>query len=92
MRRNSDITKRFPNLYRHDLLDWALYEQRLTRADVARLAKIHYRTTGKVFEGTANNRKVWPIAKVLGIDWAMLHNFDLKEVDFHLAVRNGKGG
>lgn len=57
--------------------------------EVSKRAKIHYRTAGKVFAGRANNRKAWPVAKVLGLDWAMLHDLSLKPDQFHLAVRNG---
>jgi hypothetical protein len=46
----------------------------------------------KIFKGKANNTTVYPIAKVLGVDWSMLHKLDLPESEFHLAVRNGMAG
>jgi hypothetical protein len=92
MKQNSDIAIKFPNLYRHDLLKWAAWEQRLSQREVSQRAKINPRTAGVVFAGRANNRKVWPVANVLGIDWAALHNFKLKESEFHLAVNGKKGG
>src|SRR5204863_7807463 len=70
MRRNSDITARFPGLYRQDILDWRAKERGLTQREVARRANISENTIRKVFKGRANNRKVWPVCKVLNLDWA----------------------
>lgn len=80
MKRDSAKSISFPNHYRHDLLRKAAWEQRLSASEVSRLAKINPRTVGVVFEGKANNRKVKPVADVLGIDWTVLHNLDLSQV------------
>lgn len=68
---------------------WQLNEMRLSMLQVSTLAKINYSTTRKVFDGRANNNKVWRVAKVLKLDWAQLHNLDLQESDFHLATKDG---
>lgn len=70
---------------------WQLNHMGMSMLEVSHLAKINYSTVRKVFDGRANNSKVWPVANVLGLDWAQLHNLNLKESEFHLAVvRNGK--
>lgn len=91
MRRNFDITKHFPNLYRHDRLREAAEQQGLSLLQISGLAGVAYGTTRKVFAGKANNRKVWPVAKVLNVDWAVLHDLKLDEDRIHLAVaKNGR--
>ena len=56
---------------------------------MSRRAKINPRTVGVVFAGKANNRKVFPVANVLGLDWTVLHNLDLNQVPLAV-VGNGK--
>lgn len=59
--------------------------------ETARRTGERFSTVRKVFMGNATGKKAYPVAKVLGLDWAQVHNFDLKESEFHLAVTNGNG-
>lgn len=92
MRQNSNATeKRFPSLYRQDLLDWQRQRRGWSQRETARRAKINQQTIRKVFKGEATNTKVYRVAKALGLDWCQVHNLALPKSEFHLAVRNGTG-
>ncbi len=91
MRQNLDrLMKRYPSLYRHDLLDFARRQRGWSQRTTATKAGACLGTINKIFKGKANNAKVYPIAHILGVDWSQLHNLELSESEFHLAVRNGK--
>ena len=94
MRRNlvADISDRFPGYYRQDIIKHRCAELGLSGLKTAKLAEINRETIRDVLAGKASSKKVWPVANVLGLDWAQLHNFELKPSEFHLAVRNGKRG
>lgn len=49
-----------------------------------------FETVRKVFMGKATSKKAYPVSQALGLDWSMVHNLELKESEFHLAVRNGR--
>ena len=83
------LKQRFPNLYRHDILEARRLEIGMSQRAVAREAKINMETVKNVFKGRAKGDKVYPVAKVLGLDWREIHNLKLKKSEFHLALRNG---
>lgn len=74
--------------YRYDLLDWRRRVLDLPVAKVALQINVRERTAQDVFEGRASAKQAYPVAKVLGLDWAQVHNFALQEVDFYSAVTN----
>lgn len=85
-----DIEIRFPGLYRDDLIRFRMKDLGWSQLETCKKAKIHPYTLQRILTGQATSKKVWPLAKFLGLDWAQLHNFKLKESEFHLAVvRNG---
>lgn len=89
MRRTLDVTRRFPALYRHDLLEWQRERLGLSRSEVGRKSGIKTSRINDVFAGTVTSKQLWRVANALGLDWAALHNLKLKESEFHLAVING---
>lgn len=89
MKRTSAITKRFPALYRHDVLDAERKIKDLSYESIAKELGMRTGTVSAVFKGIATPRKVYPIAQFLGVNWATLHDL---ESDFHLAVLNRTGG
>lgn len=91
MARNLADTQLFPAHYRHDLLEWRRGELEIGLREAARRSGINHETIRDVFQGRATNKAVYPVAKALGLSWAMVHDFDLQPDDFHLAVLNGNG-
>lgn len=92
MRQNTNqLRKRFPSLYRQDLLDWQRQNRGWSQRETARRSNTNLGTIRKVFKGNASNTKVYPVVKVLGLDWSQVHNLELSRDDFYLAVRNGAG-
>lgn len=83
------MAKQFPSYYRHDLLTWQRHNLELSMLQVANRTGLPYGTIRKVFAGRASNSKAWAVAKNLKLDWAMVHDLKLNEIDFHLAVTNG---
>jgi len=77
--------------YRHDLLDWRRRVLDLSIAKVALQLNLRERTAQDVFAGKASAKQAYPIARLLGLDWAQVHNFELQESDFYSAVTNGTG-
>jgi hypothetical protein len=77
--------------YRNDLMEWRRRLLGLSAAAIARETGIYETTVRAVFKGKATSKQVYPVSKVLGLDWAQIHNLELKESDFHLAVTNGNG-
>lgn len=89
MQRNFAVTRRYPNGYNHELLDWQRNELQISIQEVARRTGQPFETVRKVFKGIATNKTVYRVVKVLGLDWSMVHRLDLPKVEFHLAVLNG---
>lgn len=92
MRRNlvdADISTQFPGLYRPDILRERIKDLGISKLEAARRANVKPETLRRVLAGKASRKTVWPVSQVLGLDWSMIHNLDLKLVDFHLAVRGG---
>lgn len=77
--------------YRHDLLTWRRKQLGLSMREIARRVGIHNDTSREVFRGMASGRLAYPVVKLLGLDWAQVHNLKLKKSEFHLAVVNGNG-
>lgn len=58
--------------------------------ELARRVDYHAFSLRRVLNGVAKRSDlVWHVSEELGLDWAMVHNFDLKPDEFQLAVRNG---
>lgn len=91
MKRYSAYSRRFPAFYNHRLLTWRRKELGLSFAKTARLARRPEENVKNVFRGKAKSQTVYPVCRVLGIDWLQVHNLELKKDDFHLAVLNGNG-
>lgn len=94
MARNSASAKRFAaHYYRYDLLDWRRRVLDLSVRQLAKRLKMREGTAHEVFAGKASGKMVYPIAKFLRVDWMQVHNLELQESEFHLAVvsRNGNG-
>lgn len=92
MARYSAADKRFAAFYyRDDLLTWRLGQMGISIQEVARRTGERFETVRQVFRGNATNKKVYPVAKCLGLDWEKVHNLKLKKHEFHLAVLNGNG-
>lgn len=93
MAQNSADEKLYSGLqhYHYELLDWQRKQRGWSIQEVARRTGEHFQTVRQVFKGNATNRKVFPVANLLNLDWAQVHNLSLEEEDFHLAVLNGNG-
>lgn len=91
MEQNSAVRQRYPALYRHDLLNWRRKELGWSIQETARRCGENFETTRMVFHGRAMNRKAFSVCLVLGLEWDKIHNLNLEEIDFHLAVTNGSG-
>jgi len=89
MKRNSDLAKRFPAYYRHDLLNKRREQLGLSVREVWQQSGVKENSTRRVFLGEASNKHVFPIALFLSMDWKMIHDFDLPEDQFRRAVLNG---
>lgn len=77
MRRNHGTRNRYPGYYRVDLLRAALKNAGFKSPyALAKHLGLSADTTYRVFNGTASQKQVWPIAKFLKVDWCDLH--DLK--------------
>ena len=74
--------------YNRELLIWRRSQLGLKIVDVSRLLGIRVTTVSEVFRGRATNKHLYPVAHFLGLDWAKVHELDLKEPDFPSAVRN----
>lgn len=85
------VLKRFPNAYNHEVMEARRIELGMSQRAVARKAKINMETVKTVFKGRSKGDKVYPVAKVLGLDWREVHNLKLKKSEFHLALVNGDG-
>jgi hypothetical protein len=70
-------------------MDKRRIELGLSLNEISRQTKIPLESTCRVFVGRATSKKVWPIANFLKMDWPQLHNLELSETDFCLAVRGG---
>lgn len=58
--------------------------------ETARNANVNRETIRKILRGQASGKAAYPVAEALGLDWAMVHNLELKKSEFHLAVvKNG---
>lgn len=82
---------RYDQHYHVALMNWRKERLGLSLQEVARRTGEPFQTVRQVFRGKATNRKVYPIAVFLSLDWAQVHNLELEESDFHLAVTNGNG-
>lgn len=76
--------------YRHDLMEWRRRLLAIPMTEIARQTGMRVATVSFVFKGKASDKKAYLVAKVLGLDWAQVHNLELKESEFHLAIQNGK--
>lgn len=77
--------------YRQDLLVWRRKQLGISIQETARQSGELFESVRRAFLGKATNKKVYPVAKFLCVDWSLLHKLDLKESEFHLAVTNGNG-
>lgn len=92
MARYSASDERFAAFYyRNDLLTWRREQMGISIQEVGRRTGERFQTVRQVFRGKATNKKVYPVAKFLGLDWVQVHNLKLKQSEFHLAVLNGNG-
>lgn len=92
MARYSTSDERFAAFYyRHDLLTWRREQLNISIQETARRAGEPFQSVRQVFLGNATNKKVYPVARLLGLDWMQIHNLKLKKSEFHLAVLNGNG-
>lgn len=85
-------TAQFPELYNHRVYKWRLGELNLKSTDIARLIGGRRGTVAKVFKGHGSNKIAYKVADALGLDWAAVHDLDLPEHLFPLAVRYGASG
>lgn len=88
--RLDDFFTQWPALYNHRLLSWRKRELGLTNVLLAKLTGFSRDTIREVFAGTASSKSVFPVTRVLGLDWAIVHDLALPEEQFHLAIRNGQ--
>lgn len=91
MKRYSAYSRRFPAFYNHRLLDWRRKELGWSLSETARRARRPEENVKNVFRGKAKSQTVYPVCRVLGIDWPQAHNLELQKSEFHLAVLNGNG-
>jgi len=89
MTRNSKLRTRFPAYYRHDWMNERRKELGLSIRQVWLLSPVKEQSTRAVFRGVATSKQVFPIAKVLDMDWKMLHDLEPPTSEFRLAVLNG---
>lgn len=76
----------FPAHYNHRLMDWRRREMGLSIRAIARLLKCRHTSMMEVFHGRASSKVVYPVARVLGLDWAKVHDLSLRESDYPHAV------
>lgn len=86
---NSVRDELFPAHYNHFLMDWRRRQLGLSIREIARLMHGRPDTITDVFRGRASSKTVYPIARLLGLDWAMVHRLTLSEEDYPLAVHAG---
>lgn len=86
MERNSVRVELFPAHYNHLIMSARRRELGLSIRAIARLIKCRHNTITEVFRGRASSKKVYPVAQVLGMDWAMIHDLSLSESDYRRAV------
>lgn len=90
MRRNlATLIARFPGLYRQDIFEDRRKELGWGVLETARRANVNRETVRKILAGKASGKTAYPVSEALGLDWAMVHDLELKKSEFHLAVRNG---
>lgn len=94
---NSVLLNRFPAFYNHEMLTWRRLQLGLSVRQVSKAISGRETTVQQVFKGTVvNARQVFPVARYLGLDWAMVHDLALSESHYHLAVLaplpDGRGG
>ena len=74
MKRNSGITNRYPGYYNHHLLEEKRVESGLSLREIAIQSGVKLDSTRRVFLGEAHQKQVWPIARLLKIEWSELHD------------------
>lgn len=77
----------FPAHYNHFLVDWQRRELGLSKRAVARLIGRRHSSVNNVFRGRASSELVYPVAQVLGLDWAKVHDLTLVESDYPHCIR-----
>lgn len=59
---------------------------------VAAELQMNLQTVRRVFNGTASQKQVWPIAGYFQLDWSKLHDLSITPSQYHRAVLNGRSG
>lgn len=87
MELNSAHGALFPAHYNHLLMDWRRRELGLSIYAIAELINLRYHTIRAVFQGVASSKSVYPVAELLRLDWAIVHDLTLRnESDFNAAA------
>lgn len=86
MKLNSALAVRYPAYYNHELLVWRKQRLKLTVRQVAKMVGGYSTTVEKVFQGKATSKMVFPVVQALGLDWALVHDLTLPEIQYHQAV------
>lgn len=77
-------------MYRHDLLQFRMKDLGLSDLELAKLLHLDPFSLRRVLNGqAAGSKTLWPVSDYLDLDWAKVHDLELKKSEFHLAVRNG---